>query len=46
MKNNIPRIQKLIDKAKSYNNLKKYIKAIDCYDQALHIDPKHKYALN
>ena len=46
MKYNIPRIQKLMYKAKSYNNLKKYIKAIDCYDQALHIDPKHKYALN
>ena len=36
----------LNNKGFTYNNLKEYSKAIDCYDQILQIDPKNTCALN
>ena len=35
-----------MDKAKSYCRSYDYKKAIDCFDKALKIDPKHTNALN
>ena len=45
MKNNNPRLVKLMEKAKSYCRSKDYKKAINCYYVVLKIDPKYKYAL-
>ena len=42
MENNNSRLEKLMNKAKSYCRNNKYKKAIDCYNEILQIDPTHK----
>ena len=42
MENNDSKLEKLMEKAKSYCRSKNYKKAIDCFDKVLQIDPKHK----
>ena len=42
MENNNSRLEKLMEKAKSYCSSNDYKKAINCYNEVLQIDPKHK----
>lgn len=46
MKNNISRLQNIMEQGNSYYVGKNFEKAIDFYDRVLQIDPKFTEALN